>query len=363
MGFLSKLLGTVSGNNGGFKISEQLIFDKVIGFRGIVPGVGTSTIVQNTAIALSEKTNYSICVLDVNFLYPTQYPMLITTPDKKRVDFLDFTGDLSVVTLETSIKNVNLVSLSSRTVIDMMSSRDSEQTVNKLIGSLKSYFDIILVDLGHELTNINIHTAIKCNKVIGIADQSLKCIYHLQKSLNTMATLAVPLAKADKIILNKVLPDVNTNTGKVVEESGLTVIGEIPFSLELAKSGVSGKRIYAESTSNKDVYAFSSVIDTLLDDLLERTPLNDKYINETEAVELSDGKKQKKKKITPAPVVPVVAESSDIADFVLEDPVIEEELHVPTKPVVKQVEEPKPKGNLVIVEDDDEADINEEVDV
>ena len=37
MGLLSKVLSTISGNND-MKISEQLLFDKVIGFRSIVPG-------------------------------------------------------------------------------------------------------------------------------------------------------------------------------------------------------------------------------------------------------------------------------------------------------------------------------------
>lgn len=278
MSFLSKLLGVVSGNNG-LKISEQLLFDKVIGFRGIVPGVGTSTIVQNTAIALSETTNYAICVLDTHFLYPTQYPMLISTPDNDRKDFLEFSGDLSEVVLTTQYRNVHVVTMRNRTIVDMMSSKDNQLTIEKLMGSLKSFFDVILVDLSYELTHINTYTAIKCNKIINIADQSLKCVYNMRKSLNTMATLAVPLAKANKIVLNKVVPDVITNTRGVIEEAGLTVLGEIPFSLEIAKHGVAGKRIWASSTSNKDIFAFSEVINAIVEEIIQPTPLNTKYLN------------------------------------------------------------------------------------
>ena len=75
MGLLSKVLSTISGNND-LKISEQLLFDKVIGFKSIVPGCGASTILQNVAIALSESTKFNICVLDTNFLFPIQYPLL-----------------------------------------------------------------------------------------------------------------------------------------------------------------------------------------------------------------------------------------------------------------------------------------------
>jgi cellulose biosynthesis protein BcsQ len=281
MSFLSKLLGVVSGNNG-LKISDQLLFDKIIGFRGIVPGVGTSTIVQNVAYALSETTNFAVCVLDTAFMYSTQYPMLVSGAEGKRKDFLDFSGDLSAIITETDLRNVYLLSLSGRTVVDMMSSKDSELTVNNLIGALKTKFDIILVDLSYEFTNITIQTAIKCNKIVNVADQSLKCIYNMRKSLNTMATLAIPLAKANKVVFNKVIPDVLSNTKSVIQEAGLTIVGEIPFALDIAKQGVAGKRVWASVTSNQSIHDFSVVINTILDGIIQTTPLNAKYTDKVE---------------------------------------------------------------------------------
>lgn len=303
MSFLSRLLGIISGNKG-LKVSEQLLFDKVIGFRGVTPGVGTSTIVQNTAIALSESSSFSICVLDTSFLYPTQYPMLVNKPDQlNRKDLLDFSGDLSKVITQTSYRNVSLVSMTNRTIVDMLSSSDSELTVEKLMGSLKSYFDVILVDLSYETTNISTHSAIKCNRIINVVDQSLKSVYHLRKSINTMVTLAVPLAKADRIIINKIVPDVLSNTNKVIADSGLRVIGEIPFSQEIAKAGVTGKRLYAPKATNRDIYTFSSVINSILTDVIHTTPLNEKYVGTSE---------------TSTPV------SEDIEDEIIEDEIIEE---------------------------------------
>lgn len=277
MGFLRNLLKTLSGSTD-MKVSEQLLFDKIIGFRGIVPGVGTSTIVQNVAIALSAQTNYSICVLDTHFLYPTLYPMLMDGVDTKRKDFLDFQGDLSEIVLQTAHRNVSLLTLNGRTIVDMMSSKDSELIVNKLIGALKSYFDIILVDLSYEPTNLYAHTAIKCNRIINVADHSLKCVYNLRKSLNTMATLAVPFAKANKVVVNKVIPDILTNINGVLQEAGLKIIGEIPYSMAVAKLGVAGKRVWANSTSNKDIFAFSSVINAIVEDIIDTTPLNEHYL-------------------------------------------------------------------------------------
>ena len=42
MGLLGKVLSTISGNND-LKISEQLLFDKVIGFKSIVPEIVLNT--------------------------------------------------------------------------------------------------------------------------------------------------------------------------------------------------------------------------------------------------------------------------------------------------------------------------------
>ena len=74
MGF-AEVLGLFSGNEADAQ-HEKLLFNSVIGFRGIVDGVGTSTILASLAIALSERTNKRICVVDTNILYPTQYALL-----------------------------------------------------------------------------------------------------------------------------------------------------------------------------------------------------------------------------------------------------------------------------------------------
>ena len=293
MGFLSQLLGNISGN-AGLKVSEQLLFDKVIGFRGVVPGAGTSTIVQNVAIALSNTTNFDICVLDTNFLYPTQYPMLVDSISEKTKsgkDFLDFNGDVSEVSVTTKYRNVYLISLQDRGIIDMMSSRDSDVTVEKVIGALKSYFDIILVDLSSEPSNTSIYTAIKCNKIINVADQSIKCMYNLRKSINTMATLAVPFAKANRVVFNKVVPDLITNTIGVLEQAGMNVIGEIPLSIEIARQGVSGKKIWSSFSSSGDITQFSETINLIVDEIVQKTPLNAKFIDNLESdVKVEDSK-------------------------------------------------------------------------
>ena len=277
MGLLSKILSTMSGNND-MKISEQLLFDKVIGFRNIGPGCGASTLVQNIAIALSEKTKFNICVLDTNFLYPVQYPLLSSAElNNKNPDYLDFAGELSKVVRNTNYQNVYIAQLEHRTIVDMLSGKDTEVGITKFVANLKSYFDVILVDLSCEMTNIAIHSAIKCNRIYQVADTSLKCLYYIKKSINTMVTLGVPLAKANKVILNKELDNIVLGVDTALKDAGLEVVATIPFSLDIAVLGASGKRLYGALSKSRGVTEFNTCIDKILEDLLEKTPLNIGY--------------------------------------------------------------------------------------
>lgn len=331
MGLLSKVLSTISGNND-MKISEQLLFDKVIGFRSIVPGCGASIVLQNVAIALSEATKFNICVLDTNFLYPIQYPLLTSSDMKqkekeKEPDVLDFAGDMSQIVRNTSYSNIYIAQLEKRTVVDMLSGKDTESNITKLIANLKTYFDIILVDLSHELTNVNIHSAIKCNKIFHVADTSLKCLYYIKKSINTMVTLGVPLAKCNKVIVNKMLDNVDLAIESTLKEAGLEVLGGIPLSMDIAIFCASGSRIYGGMSKDKGVTEFNKVINKILENIVEKNPLNSSYINV--AKELARIAEENKKKNQKEEVIIEEAEAEfgieELPDEILDEGEIYEE--------------------------------------
>ena len=317
----------MSGNND-LKVSEQLLFDKVIGFKSVVPGCGASTILQNVAIALSETTKFNICVLDTNFLYPIQYPLLTTSDNEtkakeKEPDILDFAGDMSKITRKTAYPNIYIAQLENRTIVDMLSGKDTEGIITKLIANLKSYFDIVLVDLSYELTNINIYSAIKCNKIYHVADTSLRCLYYLKKSINTTVTLGVPLAKCDKVIINKVLDNVDLGLEGTFKDAGLTIIGGIPISMDVAILCASGRRIYGAMSKDTGITEFNRVIGKVLNDILEKTPLNSDYMDVSKELARINAEKQAKN----AKEVETLVEESEysieeLGDEILDDGVV-----------------------------------------
>lgn len=295
MGILSKMLSTISGNNS-MKVSEQLLFDKVIGFKSVVPGCGASTVLQNVAIALSYKTKFNICVLDTSFLYPMQYALLGSENLKDNdLDALDFADDLSKIVRNTNYQNIYVVHLQNRSIVDMLSGKDTEANIVKLIANLKSYFDIILVDLSYELTNTNIFTAIKCNKIFQVADLSFKCLYHIKKSINTTVTLGVPLAKCNNVIINKYIDGLNIGVDSTFEEAGLNILATIPLSSEVESLCATGKRIYDAASRDYGVIGFNKATDAILTEILEKTPLNAQYIDVSKELKKMEEREQAKK--------------------------------------------------------------------
>ena len=269
MSILGKVVGAISGGVED-NISAQLLYDKVIGFRGIVEGVGCSTIVTNVAIALADivKTK-QICVVDTNILYPTQQQFLIGDDGSSNgKDWFDFDGsNLSDCREKTKFNNIYLLRFNNRNISDMLSSRDNPKLVHDTIATLKTYFDVILVDLSHEPTNISMHMALQCNQIYTVVDPSMKCISNLGKSLNYMGTLAVPFGRMNKAILNKNDANVNAGIKGALAEVKLDVITTIPNSLELAKYGIIGKRIWTTTADNADVLEFNNAMRAIVNDI------------------------------------------------------------------------------------------------
>lgn len=300
MSVLERVLQSLSGNSN-YEISKQLVFQKVIGVRGLSSGVGVSTVVQNLAYYYSKKKNMRVCVIDTSFLNPIQHVLL--GADKTKRDLLDYSGSVDQIAhhiAKTKLKNVSLVTTVDRTIIDMIEKDDAKAPL-KLLHDLKLLFDVIIIDLSSEPTTLVTELAIKCNKIISVADQTAKCIYHVKDTLNRYATLAVPLEKMKLCMLNKTVEGVKTSTVQSLEGAGLQVIGQIPYNKEVARLGITGDVVMAFGGETEGFFQFERIITLIAESVLDRTPLNEEHHREKYEGELikdktADVAKQHKKK-------------------------------------------------------------------
>lgn len=267
-----KVICTFSGvqNTAG----HQLLFDKVIGFRSVVHGAGATTCVYNVAAALSDKTTYSVCVLDTHMLQPALQTFLVTK-DLPAKDWFDYSGNLSEVVCDTKLRGVKYIGFYRRTLNDMLSTRDCRNLVDNLMAALKNVFDIILVDLSDETTNATAYTAIQCNRIYSIVTPDLSCQSGFKTSINTAVTQAVPAYKLRSCILNKSVGGTfDSKMLKLLTDTGFKLITQIPYSPEILKINLLGERVWGAATTNADVTQANNALLAVLHDILEVTDKN-----------------------------------------------------------------------------------------
>jgi cellulose biosynthesis protein BcsQ len=275
LSLLYNVISTTSGQSDDIiQVSEHLLFNKTYGFRGIVSGVGCSTIVKNVAIGLALKSNLNICILDMNMLYPYHYHEL-TLDNDSIGDIFDYGGVLSdVVTQSVNYGNLYVLGFKNRTIVDMLSPKENKSLAEKLFEEMKSFFDVILIDLSYEPTSINAYFGVKCNKIFTVVDESHICLASLSKSLEHICTLGVPMSKMLDVIVNKDFKNVNSGIYTALRSFGMSVVTKIPFAEVIAVSSVTAKRIYDRNISNNiNVSEFTRSIDRVVSILVEDNEL------------------------------------------------------------------------------------------
>lgn len=276
MSFLSGVMQTLSGGAPEFH-SNQLLFDKVVGIRGIVEGVGATTVAYNLAAALSDNTNYRICVLDTHILYPTLRGLLVTQalPNK---DWFDFTQNVSEIVCDTKFRNVSYIGFYNRDISDVLSAKECRAALDNLLTVLKDIFDIIIVDLSSEYTNIAVNSAIQCNKIYTIVSPEPSCMFGFKSSINTAVSLAVPPYKLRNVIFNKSVGRLDTTMLNLLKENNFEVIATIPYSTELVRYNLLGNAFWGATTRNPDITAANNAMMAVFNDTVEKTTLNEQYV-------------------------------------------------------------------------------------
>ena len=288
MGLLGDVLQTLSGERYSIHDTSKLLFNKVIGFRGITSGVGCSTIVQNVASALVSEYNMRVCVIDTAFMYNAQYTLLMHSPDISGDGIKDISkyngSDISTVLAQVSNK-LCVVGYYNKTIVDALTRMDSADVIRDIIVKLKDTFDVILIDISDELSQTSVECAIQCNKIYTIVVPGITCVSNILKSMTTLASVAVPVYKCRNVIVNKVPLGVKTGLGMVLNAYTLKTLCEIELSNEIAIAGVKGKKIYGLASEDTGVTSFNVAVDTICKDILDGN--NDSSLKSSDGADIN----------------------------------------------------------------------------
>lgn len=283
-----ELFGNVLKAVSGASYSRSLnykIFYRIIGFKGTTEGVGCSTIVCNTALALADL-GLNVCVFDTSIQHPVQDKLLKTNVDsiekEDRLDWFDIPYTESSV-LHTSSRNRKISVLSfygkHRTVLDMLTSQDSPELVDIAIDKVQDKFDIILIDLCDELTKVNIFSMQKSQHVIQIWDDSISALNSLDDTITNNVLLSCPMDKMRYVIENKIHDDVMGDLDVLYKQYRFTKLSHCVNSTEISRLCSMNQVLWQYPTNNEEITMFTKMI---LDIVKHICNISDDDISEAE---------------------------------------------------------------------------------
>lgn len=248
------------------------IFYQIWAFKGVVEGVGTSTLVANTALALA-NAGLTVCVIDTSIMAPVQDILLKTDiavesdTAKEILDWFDlpFTRN-SVLHVSKLSSKVSVLSFKGkgRTVLDALSTNDSDSLVEMAFSSLHTKFDIILVDTCQELTTINTACLQQAQQIIQVWSDSPTVLGNLENFVTNQIILSCPLDKMRNVVVSMATKDVIGDVDPLIKQYRLKKITTNYLSEEISMLLTTGKSLYqAESTDDLVIEYTNCIIDII----------------------------------------------------------------------------------------------------
>lgn len=288
-------------NSSGYATARDVkynIFYQIIAFKGVKDGVGVSTIVANTAIALAEL-GLTVCVIDTSILYPTQDILLKTNMenyDKKDiVDWLDMPFTKASPLHVSSInKNISVLGFygKDRGIVDLLSTNDSDSLVELAITEFHNKFDIILMDVCDEPTEVCAGCMQQSQKVIQVWNDSPQVMGNINAFLTNWATLACPLDKMKNVVFSKLAREtMGANLDAVLEEYKLRKITESYLDEDIYFHLATNKVLYQLESRDEDIIKYTDMIVDIVAHILNLNNLNKKVAKGTiTSQDIMDGK-------------------------------------------------------------------------
>lgn len=253
----------------GSKYSRDIGFDifyQVVAFKGITDGVGTSTIVANTAIALS-KVGLSVCVIDSSVLNPVQDVLLKTNwrdvDPKNRKDWFDIMYTEESVLHQSKIStNISVLSFKGkkRDITDIMGTKDSDLLVETALSVLHNKFDIILIDCCQETTQINAGCIQQAQKVIQVWSDTPHIISNIDMWVTNNVILSCPLDKMRYVVISKFVNDIHCDFLGMLSQYRFTQLASCCLSIDIARVNAIGKELWGYPSDSKDIIEFNNCI-------------------------------------------------------------------------------------------------------
>lgn len=292
-----ELYNTILKGASGASITRDLkynIFYQVYAFKGIKDGVGVSTLVANTAIAIAEL-GLSVLVIDTSVLQPSQDTLLKTNldeyPSEKIKDWFDLPYTKQSVLHQSHINsNISVLSFFRRNVVDILSTNDNSSLVDLALTLFHTKFDIILIDCCHELTSINTTALQMSQQVIQVWNDTPSVLANLDMFITNCVTLSCPMDKMRNVVFSKLSREAMGNMDGLLKQYRFKKLTSFVDSESTSFVCTLGKTLWQYPSKDKDIVDYTNSIIDVIALILNLSELDNKSKGTITSNDIMDGK-------------------------------------------------------------------------
>lgn len=268
---MGEILGDVLKATSGTKSTEggedfNIIFNKIVGFRGVRDGLGTSLFVSNLALALANQ-GMKICVVDTSMLYPVQDTYLKTKikqvgaqQDEVR-DWFDLQyDDKDVLNISSLNQGIVVLSFTERNLTDLTSISDTLELGQGAIDKVSPQFDLVLVDIANEYTSVGLAAMQACDVIYQIWSNDRASLASLDSFISNMMTQAIPYSKMQQVILLSAIEGIMQSLTDVYKRYGFKEVARVGLSEVIARENAVGRLPVTTRTAHEDIEEYKMAI-------------------------------------------------------------------------------------------------------
>lgn len=170
---------------------EKRVRAKVIGFWGVKGGVGTTTLVANTAISLASKGK-KVIVLDYDLQYGDLNLQLNVEP---KDTIVELARDVEGTTIERINATVVMHPAGFSVLCAPKAPEYAEyvtpEHTKKIIENVRPYFEYILIDLGTNYADTTLIAMENCDEIQLVTNLNIPCLKGVKCAMNILDTLRI----------------------------------------------------------------------------------------------------------------------------------------------------------------------------
>ena len=206
-------------------------------------GVGKTTLAVNLAIALSEKGEHRVCVVDLDLGFGDIAITLQLIPARTIADAVHFESGLEFSVLEPLLTPHN-TGISALVAPVQPDAKDSipAALVGRILSMLKDNFDYVVVDTAPTFDEFVLQAFDETDQLLLVTTLDVPTLKNVKIAVETLDLLNFPKARR-RLVLNRADDKVGLSAEEVESTLGMKIDAAIPTSAQVANATNSGEPI------------------------------------------------------------------------------------------------------------------------